>query len=184
MDTSLTAARMADGAGREDQVAAALLRGAVRAGVDACVYLPDSCLTRVIRVFQDHKNILMIPCAREDEGVAIAVGLELGGRNAVCMMEGSGIGYSALILARAQAQRTPVVIVASHSRRAGEAHDYHGATIMVGEGVLSGLGIPYEVASESHALDALMFRVVQTARSQRSSYGLLIPPFVAGDSAA
>ena len=99
---------------------ASLLRGAVRAGVDACVYLPDSCLTSVIRAFQSSAKITMIPCAREDEGVAIAVGLELGGRSAVCLMEASGIGYSALILARAQVQRTPVVIVASHTGGAGE----------------------------------------------------------------
>jgi sulfopyruvate decarboxylase TPP-binding subunit len=175
---------MPEGVGSEDRVAAGLLRGALRAGVDACVYLPDSCLTRVIRAFQGQNSILMVPCAREDEGIAIAVGLDLGGRKAVCMMEGSGIGYSGLILARAQLQRTPVVIVASHSRRAGEPHDYHGATIMVGEGVLSGLGIPYEVATDAHSLDALMFRVVETARSQRTSFGLLIPPFIAGDSAA
>ena len=91
----------------------------------------------------------MIPCAREDEGVALAVGLELGGRTAVCMMEASGIGYSALILARAQVQRTPVIIVASHTAGAGEPHDYHGATAVLSEGVFTGLGIPYEIATES-----------------------------------
>jgi sulfopyruvate decarboxylase TPP-binding subunit len=176
-------ARMAEDEDGEDQVAASLLRGAVRAGVDACVYLPDSCLTLAIRAFQSHNNMLMIPCAREDEGVAIAVGLELGGRTAVCMMEASGIGYSGLILARAQAQRTPVIIVASHSRRAGEPYDYHAASIMVSEGVFSGLGIPYEVATERQGMESLMFRVVQTARSQRTSFGLLIPPFIARDSA-
>ena len=97
-------------AGGADEVGASLLRGAVRGGVTACVYLPDSCLTSVIRAFQASPGMTMIPCAREDEGVAIAVGLYLGGSTAVCMMEASGIGYSALILARAQVQRTPVII--------------------------------------------------------------------------
>jgi sulfopyruvate decarboxylase TPP-binding subunit len=126
----------------------------------------------------------MVPCAREDEGVAIAVGLYLGGRTAVCMMEASGIGYSALILARAHVQRTPVIIVASHSAGVGEPFDYHGATVLLSEGVFSGLGIPHEVARETQSLEALMFRVVQTSRGQRTSFGLLIPPFVAsGDGA-
>src|SRR5215470_15081731 len=129
-----------------------LLQGAVRAGVDACVYLPDSCLTPVIRAFQRHQKIAMIPCAREDEGVEIAVGLELGGRTAICLMEASGIGYSALILARAQVQRTPVVIVASHTGGGGEPYDYHGATVLLAKGVFAGLGIPYEVATESNSL--------------------------------
>jgi sulfopyruvate decarboxylase TPP-binding subunit len=167
-------------AGGADEVPASLLRGAVRAGVDACVYLPDSCLTPVVRAFQGSKRITMIPCAREDEGVAIAVGLNLGGRTAVCLMEASGIGYSALILARAQVQRTPVVIVASHTAGAGEPYDYHGATVLLAEGVFAGLGIPYEVATESSSLESLMYRVVQTARGQRTSFGLLIPPFITG----
>lgn len=171
---------MANGA----DVPGSLLRGAVRAGVDACVYLPDSCLTPVIRAFQCNEKITMIPCAREDEGVAIAVGLNLGGRSAVCLMEASGIGYSALILARAQVQRTPVVIVASHTRGAGEPYDYHGATVLLAEGIFAGLGIPYEVASESRSLESLMYRVVQTARGQLTSFGLLIPPFVASGAGA
>jgi sulfopyruvate decarboxylase subunit alpha len=172
---------MADGA---DEMSASLLRGAMRANVDACVYLPDSCLTRVSRAFQSSGKITMIPCAREDEGVAIAVGLYLGGRTAVCLMEASGLGYSALILARAQVQRTPAIIVASHTAGAGEPYDYHGATAMLSEGVFAGLGIPYEIARDTRSLDSLMHRVVQTAHGQRTSFGLLIPPFIASGANA
>src|SRR5262249_56090907 len=128
--------------------------------------------------FQGDEKMAMSPCAREDEGVAIAVGLELGGRTAVCLMEASGIGYSALILARAQVQRTPVIIVASHTGGGGEPYDYHGATVLLAEGIFSGLGIPYEIATEAGSLDSLLYRVVQTARGQRTSFGLLIPPFM------
>lgn len=171
-------------AGGADEVPASLLRGAIRAGVDACVYLPDSSFVPVIRAFRSNGKITIIPCAREDEGVAIAVGLDLGGRTAICLMEGSGIGYSGLILARAQAQRTPVVIVASHSAGVGEPFDYHGATVRVVEGVFTGLGIPYEIATEAQSLETLMYRVVQTARGQRTCFGLLIPPFITSGKAA
>lgn len=165
-------------AGVADEMPASLLRGALRANVDACVYLPDSCLTPVIRVFQGSGKITMIPCAREDEGVAIAVGLELGGRTALCIMEASGLGFSGLILARAQVQRTPVIIVASHTAGAGEPYDYHGATTLLSEGVFTGLRIPYEVAPDAGSLELLIYRIVQTARGQRTSFGLLIPPFI------
>jgi len=166
-------------AGKENTVAEAFVRGALRGGIDACVYLPDSCLTPIIRAFQKDNRVTMIPCAREDEGVAIAVGLHLGGRNPLCMMEASGIGFSGLILARAQVQRTPVIIVASHSAGAGEPFDYHSASALLSEGVFSGLGIPYEVAADSGTLEALIFRVVQTSKGQRTSFGLLVPPHVA-----
>ncbi|HUK59086.1 MAG TPA: thiamine pyrophosphate-binding protein [Stellaceae bacterium] len=160
-----------------DPASAALVRGAARAKVDACVYLPDSSLTRVLREFQ-RTGVRCIPCAREDEGVAIAAGLHLGGSVPVCLMEASGLGYSGLILARAQVQRTPVVIVASHSRGGGEAHDYHGATILVSEGIFSGLNIPYEIARDADTIEAQVYRVIQTAQSQLTSFGLLVPPYV------
>ena len=162
--------------------AEALVKGAQLAGVDSCVYLPDSSLTRTIRAFQ-RAGTKCIPCAREDEGIAIAVGLSLGGRRAVCLMEASGIGYSGLILARAQLQRTPVVIVASHSRGGGEPNDYHGATILVSEGIFTGLGIPYEVAREAASLEATIHRVFQTAHGQLTCFGLLLPPYVMGAAA-
>jgi sulfopyruvate decarboxylase subunit alpha len=161
-----------------DQMPASFLRGALRADVDTCVYLPDSCLTPVIRAIERSGKIGMIACAREDEGVAIAVGLELAGRTALCIMEASGIGFSGLILARAQVQRTPVIIVASHTAGAGEPYDYHGATTLLSEGIFTGLGIPYEVATDARSLELLVYRVVQTARGQRTSFGLLIPPFI------
>ncbi|NQU72808.1 MAG: hypothetical protein HQ514_19840 [Rhodospirillales bacterium] len=161
-----------------EQVSASLLQGALRAEVDTCVYLPDSVLTPFVRAFQGNQSITMVSCAREDEGVGIAVGLELGGRVPICMMEASGLGFSGLIIARAQVQRTPLVIVASHTAGAGEPYDYHGATIMLSEGMFKGLGIPYEIANETQSLDSLMFRAVQTARSQRTIFGLLIPPYL------
>ena len=120
-----------------EQVSASLLQGALRAGVDTCVYLPDSVLTPFVHAFQGNQSVTMVSCAREDEGVAIAVGMELGGRVPICMMEASGLGFSGLILARAQVQRTPMVIVASHTAGAGEAYDYHGATILLSEGMFT-----------------------------------------------
>ncbi|MGH7087695.1 MAG: thiamine pyrophosphate-binding protein [Stellaceae bacterium] len=163
--------------------AASLVRGALRATVDVCVYLPDSSLTAAIREFR-RAGVRCVPCSREDEGIAIAAGLHLGGRTAICLMEASGLGYSGLILARAQVQRSPVVIVASHSRGGGEPHDYHGATILVSEGIFRGLNIPYEIATDAASLEAKIYRIFQTARSQFTSFGLLVPPHImAGDAA-
>ena len=172
------------GESAEKAAAASFVKGALRAGIDTCVYLPDSVTTPIVRSFQRRSNIAMISCAREDEGVAIAVGLELGGRSPVCLMEGSGLGLSALILARAQSQRTPVFVVASHTRGGGEPYDYHASSTLLSEGIFTGLGIPFQVAREDTSLESLVYRIVQTVRGQRTSFGLLIPPYVMhGDSA-
>jgi len=166
---SLLATAMAD----------AIVRGAERAGIDSCVYLPDSVLTGTIRKFESSGKFLMLPCTREDEGIAAAVGLHLGGRNPICLMESSGLGYSPLILARALAQRTPVFIVASHGYGPGELFDYHCATFLVAEGVFRGLNIPYSIASNIESLDDLVERSVQTARGQLTCYGVIVPPYLA-----
>jgi len=160
-------------------MADAIVRGAERGGIDSCVYLPDSVLTGTIRKFESSGKFLMLPCAREDEGIAAAVGLYIGGRNPICLMESSGLGYSPLILARAIAQRTPVFVVASHGEGPGELFDYHCGTFLVSEGVFRSLGITYSVATDINSLDDLVERSVQTVRGQITSYGVIIPPYLA-----
>ena len=177
--TAQSEARSAPAASNLTALPDALARGAERSGIDACVYLPDSCLTDAIRKFQNTGRIMMVPCAREDEGIAIAMGLCLGGRTPMCLMEASGLGYSGLILARALTQRTPLLVIASHTLGPGEPFDYHGATCLVAEGIFKGLGIPYSIARDIESLPELLYRISQTVRGQLTIFGLLLPPHLA-----
>ena len=94
-------------------------------GADLAVYLPDSVLYRTMWLLEADPAIDSVVCSREDEGVAIAVGASLAGRLPVALMEGSGLGYCGLILARAAIHRTSLVIIASHSPMLGERFDFH-----------------------------------------------------------
>ena len=69
----------------------------------------------------------------------------LVGKKPVALMEGSGIGMSALILARGIVQKTPTMLIVGHNSTLGERYDYHGATRLVAEPVLRALDIPYHV---------------------------------------
>jgi sulfopyruvate decarboxylase TPP-binding subunit len=153
-------------------------RGLKAGRVDFAVYLPDSTFPPVARLLRADPEILTIQCAREDEGIALAAGAFLGGRVPVAVMEGSGLGYSALILARAQVQRTPVLVLASRTRALDEPFDFHAATRLAGEGVLSGLGIPYLTVDDSRQVARLVEKAVVTMRGQRTCVALLIPNFV------
>jgi hypothetical protein len=93
-------------------------------------------------------------------------------------MEGSGVGYCGLILARAQLQRSGFLLVASHSPALGEAHDYHASSRLAGAGVLGGLGIPYVVPSTTETLVEAVEQGLVTVRGQRSVVGVLVPPFL------
>jgi sulfopyruvate decarboxylase subunit alpha len=155
----------------------------VRSGIRFAVHLPDSTLWEVPRLLAQESDMTVITCAREDEGIAIAAGIFLGGGMAVTLMEGSGIGYSALILARLQLQRSPVLLVASHNLALGEAHDYHGATRLAANAVMTGLGIPHVIAMEGRVLGTLVEQAAVTARGQRTPVGVLVPDFVMDEAA-
>ena len=163
-----------------EAVADALVAG----GADLAVYLPDSVLYRLTARLESEPRIRTVVCSREDEGVAIACGASLAGGLPVAVMEGSGVGYCGLILARAQLQRSGFLLIASHSPALGEPHDYHGTSRLAGAGVLRGLGIPFETARSGRELVEFVAQSLLSVRGQRSVIGVLVPPFVMQSSSA
>ncbi len=110
----------------------AFYEGFKTAGIDFAVYLPDSMLDGIEQLIIERGDIEMYQCSREDEGIAMAMGAFLVGKRPVALMEGSGIGMSALILARGIVQKTPTLLIAGHNSTLGERYDYHGATRLGG----------------------------------------------------
>lgn len=164
---------------RRPSIAARDAYAALRAAhVDFAVYLPDSVLYPIALLLEADREVRTVVCSREDEGVAIAAGAYLGGRLPVVLMEGSGVGYCGLILARALLQRTPMLILASHNSVLGERFDYHGATRMVGEGTMRGLGIPSLVVHESRMIRTAIQGALETVQGQKIPVCLFIPSHV------
>ena len=147
-------------------------------GVNFAVSIPCSTLNPVQALLRDDPDVQFIVPSREDEGVAMAVGAYLGGKTPVALMEGSGIGYCGLILARAQIQRTPLLLLIGHNRILGERMDYHAATRLVGAGVLEGLGIPHMIVDDRARTAEIVEQAAVTVVGQKSIVGLLFPPFV------
>jgi len=177
MTVPITSAAHADG--HQERPGSRAIAGAIeRAGIRFVVYLPDSTLWQVPKLLAAVPDMELVPCAREDEGIAIAAGAFLCGNLGVALMEGSGIGLAGLILARMQLQRTPVLLIASHNRALGEAHDYHGATCLAGQGVLEGLRIPSVVVTTSGVLGTMVEQAAVTAAGQRTVVGVHVPDFV------
>ena len=160
------------GPGSAERIVEALVAG----GVGMCVQLPDSVLNATVRRIEADGRIPTVICSREDEGVAIAAGASLAGTLPVVLMEGSGIGYCGLILARARLMRAGMLIIGSHSPLLGEAHDFHAASRVVGAAVLDGLGVPYAVPRSSDELVWLIAQSLITVRGQREIAAVLVPP--------
>jgi sulfopyruvate decarboxylase subunit alpha len=171
----------ADAAPGESACARAVHAALRRGGVNFAVSLPDTALHPVDRLLHDDPEVQAFVCSREDEGVAMAVGAYLGGKVPVALMEGSGVGYCGLVLARAQIQRTPLLLLASHSAALGEAFDFHGASRLAVEGVLRGLAIPHLVLTDRAQAPLLVEQALVTVLGQKTVVGLLVPPYLFAD---
>ncbi|HXV84151.1 MAG TPA: thiamine pyrophosphate-binding protein [Candidatus Binatia bacterium] len=148
------------------------------AGIDFAVFLPDSMLDGVEQLMIERGDIQTYQCSREDEGIAMAMGAFLVGRRPVALMEGSGIGLSALILARGIVQKTPTMLIVGHNSTLSERYDYHGATRLVAEPVLRALDIPYHVLFDSADIHKVVVEAQATIEGQRLPFGILVPSHV------
>jgi sulfopyruvate decarboxylase TPP-binding subunit len=159
--------------------AQAIHRGLRAGGVNFAVYLPDSILDPLEALLEADPEVQTVVCAREDEGIAIAMGAALGGKTAVALMEGSGLGLSGLILARGLVQRTPLLLLVGHANGLGGQFDYHAATRMVGQSTLSGLGIPHWTVLDPGLIETFVREALLTLRGQRIPVGLFVPRHIA-----
>jgi len=148
------------------------------AGINFAVFLPDSMLDGVEQLMIERGEIEIYQCSREDEGIAMAMGAFLVGKRPVVLMEGSGIGLSALILARGVVQKTPTMLIVGHNSTLGERYDYHGATRLVAEPVLRALDIPYHVLFDPSAIRNVIVEAQATIEGQRLPFGILVPSHV------
>lgn len=153
-------------------------RGFRKSGVDFAVFLPDSMLDGLEQLMLERQEIATYQCSREDEGVAMAMGAYLVGQRPVVLMEGSGIGLSALILARGIVQRSPTLLVVGHNSVLGEQFDYHGATRLVAEPVLRALQIPTFVLFDVAQIETVVVEAQRTVHGQRIPVGILVPSHV------
>jgi sulfopyruvate decarboxylase TPP-binding subunit len=148
------------------------------AGINFAVFLPDSMLDGVEQLIIERGGIDTYQCSREDEGIAMAMGAFLVGKHPVALMEGSGIGLSALILARGIVQKTPTLLISGHNSTLGERYDYHGATRLVAEPVLRALDIPFHVLFDPANIRRVIVEAQATVEGQRIPVGILVPSHV------
>ena len=146
--------------------------------VDFAAYLPDSVLSGLEQLLDDDPEIHTLVCSREDEGVAVTMGAALAGRLPAVLMEGSGVGYCALILARAVSQRTSLLLLFSHTRAASSRFDYHGTSRVVGEAVCNGLGIPLTVIDDSATARARVTTAAVMAKGQSAVVAVAVPGYL------
>jgi sulfopyruvate decarboxylase TPP-binding subunit len=125
--------------------------------------------------------MVAICCAREDEGVAIAGGSAFGGGRAALVVDGSGIGWSAYVLAECLQYRLPMLVLTSHSEALGEAREYHNVARLMSEAVLHAVRIPYTLLLRAEDAPLVVHQSMRTAIGQKIPVGIVLPPYLMGE---
>ena len=170
--------------GAANPAIAALHAGLRAGGADFVAYLPDSVLAKAYAPIAADPAIQTVICAREDEGIAICAGAWLAGKLPVAIMEGSGVGYAGLILARAAYTRIPMLILASHLRTLGEPYEYHAAGGLAAEAVFKGLNLPHLAIDDPARIRATVEQALVTVKGQKSVVGLIFASHIFDGAAA
>lgn len=90
-------------------------------GIDLILSLPCIMLKDLLKIIEEKNEIDHIPITREEEGVGIAAGAYLGGKNPVILMQNSGLGNSVnAIKSLLHLFKIPVVFIMSHRGTEGE----------------------------------------------------------------
>jgi sulfopyruvate decarboxylase subunit beta len=160
---------------------AELYQALCKSGVDSVIYLPEGVLYPMQVLAERDPAMRTICCSREDEGVAIAGGIAVGGGVPALVVEGTGIGMSALALASLIVRGRPLVIISSHSRVLGVRTPWNDQAAMVNEPVLDALGIPVTVLEDRSRADLIMRETVRSARIFRKPAAIVIPPYLMDD---
>ncbi|HWO43219.1 MAG TPA: hypothetical protein VNO43_15560 [Candidatus Eisenbacteria bacterium] len=99
----------------EAQLASRIVAGLGEAGIDFMSYLPESRLSQILPLMRKDPRFKLAPTASEADAVSIAVGATLGGRQAACYMESTGIYVSCYqLVVVALHLHVPVLLLVSH----------------------------------------------------------------------
>ena len=162
----------------ESSNAAIIYRALKDARLDLVVYLPDSVTYPIQELAELDPEMPTVSCAREDEGIAIAMGAYQGGLCPAIVTEGSGVGYCGLALALCMIYRTPLLIVSSHSVSLGVRFDHDTTSRLTNEPILQALHIPYEILRRIEDAPAVIRESVHSMRVLKQPVGVVIPPYV------
>jgi len=78
----------------EPELASKLVNGLRSAGINFVTCLPETRLSQILPLMREDSFFQLAPVASEAEGVSIAAGASLGGKQVTCYMEGTGVFVS------------------------------------------------------------------------------------------
>ncbi|MFQ5850436.1 MAG: hypothetical protein ACE5JU_07585 [Candidatus Binatia bacterium] len=160
----------------EAELAEKVVHSLREAGINFVTYLPETRLSQILPLMREDRSFELVPVASEAEGVTIAAGAGLGGKQAACYLESTGLyvsSYSLLTIGKQLG--VPILLVVGFlGGFADQRNSFLYATI--GNRAiphLEGLGIEYKVLADGKNLEANVKDAVRTMNSLRAPVALL-----------
>jgi phosphonopyruvate decarboxylase len=160
----------------EPELAQQIVTSLREAGIDFMSYLPESRLSQILPLMRQDASFKLAPAASEADAVSIAVGATLGGKQAACYMESTGIYVSCYqLVVVALHMKVPVLLLVSHlggfdDQRNSFLYSLAGRRLIP---QLKALDIEYKVLENGANLPSDVKNAVRTMNSLREPVALI-----------
>jgi len=157
----------------------------LRQDVGLVSYVPDGALAKLIRGFESQAGIQSFTATREDEAVAIACGAAMAGVRSVTLMQSSGFGNIANVLASLAAPyQIPILMIVTERGILGEFNPVQTPITRVLRSTLDGLSIPHATLEEIDRVEFLVDRMAAQCFNTQHPAALIVSPLLTGGKTA
>jgi sulfopyruvate decarboxylase subunit alpha len=124
-------------------------QGIKDAGIRFVSALPETWLVYLLQMADDDPEMCLVEVAKEEEAVGIAAGAYFAGTPNLLLMQNHGfLGSINGIVSLAMLYNVPLCMLIALRGHMGEPYPWHTRGGIVTEGVLRGLGIPFDYARD------------------------------------
>jgi sulfopyruvate decarboxylase subunit alpha len=154
---------------------AELLETLKRLEFGAAVAVPDGWLGEFLVHIERDSTIGLVRATHEEEALAIACGIRLGGVRTVLIVQNAGLLSSgAGMVCLAQRYQFPILILVSYRGTPNDPVFYHVPKGRATEPVLRGLGVPFVCADRNQPIGGQVEAAATYAEEATSPFALLL----------
>jgi sulfopyruvate decarboxylase subunit alpha len=152
-----------------------LLETLKRLGFGAAVAVPDGWLGEILVRVERETTMRLVRATHEEEALAIACGVRLGGVRTVMFVQNAGLlSMGAGMVTLAQRYQFPLLMLVSYRGTADDPVFYHVAKGRATEPVLNGLGVAHRRVDRNWPIGPQVEAAATYAEEASSPFALLL----------
>jgi sulfopyruvate decarboxylase subunit alpha len=152
-----------------------LLATLKRLGFGAAVAVPDGWLGETLVRIENEPSIRLVRATHEEEALAIACGIRLGGVRTALIVQNAGVlSMGAGMVSLAQRYQFPLLMLVSYRGTVEDPVFYHVPKGRVTEPVMKGLALPYACTDRARPLGIQVEQAATYAEEASCPFALLL----------